>query len=498
MELKDMKNWKSAVGMLATTALLAACGGGGSSVSPGTSVDLSNARGSLVAEPLTLATLSTPTFAASVNAANTQLLTITGQPKCTISFKYFQYGTVGGANEPTMASAGIMVPSGTDPACQGPRPVLLYAHGTAVDKNLNMASPQTTEAALIAAMYAAQGYIVVAPNYAGYEASTLSYHPYLNADQQSKDMIDALTAARKSFPTIGANASSKLFVSGYSQGGHVAMATVKALQDAGVTVTASAPMSGPYNLGFFGDLVYSGQVNLGATIFSPLLTTSYQKAYGNIYSSVNDVYESTFATGIETLLPSPGATFTNLATSGKLPATFLFSGTPTAPQFAPFFGTPNLIKASFRNAVLADAQANPGNPATGTAPAAAHPLRRAAYRNSTMNFTLRSPMLLCGGAQDPTVFFAANTTPARAFFAGQGLLPPQAVLELNVDSAPTGATDPFALAKGGFALAKAAAADAAVRAGATDGGARAVTESYHGSLVPPFCNAAARGFFASF
>jgi hypothetical protein len=58
---------------------------------------------------------------------------------------------------------------------------------------------------------------------------------------------------------------------------------------------------------------------------------------------------------------------------------------------------------------------------------------------------------------------------------------------LDVDSAPTGMDDPFLLAKGGFAQAKAAAGDAA-----------AVLQAYHGTLVPPFCNAAARGYFAQF
>jgi hypothetical protein len=53
-------------------------------------------------------------------------------------------------------------------------------------------------------MFAAEGYIVVAPNYVGYDTSTLGYHPYLNADQQSKDMIDALTAARSALPTADA------------------------------------------------------------------------------------------------------------------------------------------------------------------------------------------------------------------------------------------------------------------------------------------------------
>jgi len=52
--------------------------------------------------------------------------------------------------------------------------------------------------------------------------------------------------------------------------------------------------------------------------------------------------------------------------------------------------------------------------------------------------------------------------------------------------APSGADDPFAAAKAGFAQAKAATA--------AQGGANAVVQAYHGGLVPPFCTAAARGF----
>jgi acetyl esterase/lipase len=472
-----MKQMKLIIGASLSALLLAACGGG--SVSEGSTFDLSNERGALSASPVNLATLTPAQFQA---AAPASLFQVAGTPTCSISFNYYQYGTVGGVGEKTNASGGIMVPSGSAPACQGPRPILLYAHGTTTEKNFNMASPQTAEAGLVAAMYAAQGYIVVAPNYAGYEASSLSYHPYLNADQQSKDMIDALTAARKALPGLGAQASSKLFVSGYSQGGHVAMATVRALQAAGTTVTASAPLSGPYNLLTFGDAVFAGNVNLGATIFSPLLTTSYQRSYGNIYSSVNDVYESTYANGIETLLPST-QTLTNLFATNKLPQTFLFSGTATNPQFAAFFGTPNLIKTSYRQTVLADAAANPVNPQ--------NTYRQALKTNTLLNFKPASPMLLCGGNADPTVFYAVNTSAAAAFFAGQG----STAVALDVDSAPTGATDPFAAAKVGFATAKNGTSTAA---GGGQAGALAVVQAYHGSLVPPFCNAAARGFFSQF
>lgn len=464
---------KSALAAAASAALLVACGGGGD-VSEGTAIDLSNTRGSLIAAP-TLLTALTP--AAFQQAAPASLFLVAGTPKCTVSFHYFQYGTVGGAGETTNASGGIMVPSGADPACQGPRPVLLYAHGTSLDKNKNMASPQDGEAALIAAMYAAQGYIVVAPNYAGYEASTLPYHPYLNIDQQAKDMIDGLTAARKGFAAAGANAGSKLFVSGYSQGGTVSMATQRALQLAGTPVTAGAHLSGVYALGAFGDAVYSGVVNGGATLFAPLLNTSFQRAYGNLYASPSDMYEATFATGIETLLPST-TPLNTLLTQGKLPATALFATDQAAPgTFG--FGTPNLIKTSYRNAVLADAVANPNAPQ--------HPLRVAAFRNDLLrqDWTPAQPMLLCGGNADPTVFYALNTQGAQTYFGNRGV-PPQAVAVLDVDSSPTGPSDPFAAAKVGFSQLKANTAPAEVSA------------KYHGELVPPFCNAAARGYFSQF
>ena len=53
-------------------------------------------------------------------------------------------------------------------------------------------NPSYPESLLLAALYAAQSYIVVAPNYAGFDSSTLGYYPYLNAEQSSKEMIDTL------------------------------------------------------------------------------------------------------------------------------------------------------------------------------------------------------------------------------------------------------------------------------------------------------------------
>ena len=251
-------------------------------------VSTSTARGTLVDNPpFRIASLDAAALHEQLSAsAFAPFLALTGTPACGVDFHYMHYWTVGGTGEAEKVSGALMVPTGASPQCSGPRPIVLYAHGTQVDKTVNIAdptNPNNQEGILIAAMFAAQGYIVVAPNYVGYDSSSASYHPYLNEDAQSKDMIDALTAARTALVGVMANATTdngKLFITGYSQGGYVAMATHKAMQAAHMTVTAAGTMSGPYALEAFGDFAFTGHVSLFSTLFYPMLVTSYQRAYG--------------------------------------------------------------------------------------------------------------------------------------------------------------------------------------------------------------------------
>jgi acetyl esterase/lipase len=434
-----------------------------------------------------------------------------------------------------------MVPTGAAPACSGPRPIVLYAHGTNTDKTLNLAditNTSNTEGVLIAAMFAAQGYIVVAPNYAGYDISTLGYHPFLDAEQQSGEMIDILTAARTALPKTMSAATSdngKLFVTGYSQGGHVAVATQRALQAAGATVTGAAGMSGPYALEAFGDVLIFGAVNLGSTVFSPLLGTSYQKAYGNIYSTPSDLYSATYVNGIETLLPS-ATPLNTIFSTGLLPETALFDSTtpvvtvpgnpalsaeltallmvpgspgyplpptPETPLFAAGFGSPYLINNSYRASYAIDAASNPdgavptpraGVPLAATAPA--QPLRLAFYKNDLRNgaWAPSSPTLLCGGDADPTVFFSVNTGTMAAFWSPQvqaGL-----ITVLDVNGTPGGT---FAALQTGFQVSQAAQLafyESAAGGSLSPAAAQLlIVQSYH-TAVAPFCSAAARAFFS--
>jgi hypothetical protein len=464
-------------------------------------------RGSLIEAPVRTASLTPDAIAAALTSADgaQYLLDLIAAPKCGIDVYQVRYDTVDPAGAATTASAAMMIPTGTDPTCQGPRPVVLYAHGTAAQKTLNLAdisNEDNLEGLLAATMFTTQGYVLIAPNYTGYDISALTYNPYLNADQESKDMVDALTAARGALPAPVTD-SGKLFVTGYSQGGHVAMATHKLLQETGATITASAPMSGPYAVAAFTDAVFFGEVTRTTPLFLVFTSTGYQKAYGDVYTSPTDLFEARYATGIETLLPS-AVPRTQLFAEGKLPRDQLFDSTPPDPAFAPFtpattpanlapvfaqgFGPDHLVTNAFRLSYLQDAQANPdgsfptvldnrpaANPANG--------LRRAFKRNDLRVWVPTAPVFLCGGADDPTVLFM-NTQLIQAYWSASGVTAPVTVLDLE---SPITSSDPDAARKAAFAVAK-----EAIEA---DGGDAAVVESYHSTLVPPFCLSAVKSFF---
>jgi alpha-beta hydrolase superfamily lysophospholipase len=449
-----------------------------------------------------------------------ELLTLTYTPSCSINVYQLTYETVGGAGEAATASGALMVPTGTDPSCQGPLPIVVYAHGTTPDKTFNIAALSASnddEGILLAAIFAARGYIVVAPNYAGYDTSNLSYTPYLNEDQQSKEMIDVVTAARSALPLAsapGVSDNGKLFVTGYSQGGFVAMAAQKAMQAAGMKVTAAAPMSGPYALAAFGDAIFLGEVNTSGPLNIALTAESYQHAYGNIYSAPTDLFEAQYAADITTLLPST-TPISALYAAGDLPENVVFSGTPPAPEFASStppttpaslatifamgFGTPDLVTNTYRLSYLRDVQAEPdgGFPTVTTGVPAAAPtntLRQALKSNDLRNWSPTAPVLLCAGDGDPTVFYFNTQLMADYWMANP---PAAAITVLDVDSA-VASGDPYATLKNAFAAEKVLVAADAVAGGATDGGANAVLEAYHATLVPPVCLSAVKSFFDGF
>ncbi|MEP6823672.1 MAG: lipase family protein, partial [Ramlibacter sp.] len=317
---------------VAAATLLVACGGGGGG----------GDRGGLIDTPATLTTLT----AAQIDAgtASSGLQPLSGKAKCDVRVVSLNYATVGAGGEGTNASGVMLVPAG---ACAGGSyPLVAYAKGTDVQKPRTLANPQDSETFLLAAMYAAQGYAVVATDYLGFAKSTYAYHPYLHADSEASSVIDSIRAARGAAFNQGVTLSGKVMLTGYSQGGHSSMSAHRAIErdNAGeINVVAGAHLAGPYNL--------SGSFKLpnaiaGYQFFVPYIVTSYQKVYGGIYSSVAQAFKAPYAAGIENLLPNPTLNYTTLITTGALPG-----------------GTPDEARdALFQSAYIADTQTNPNNP----------------------------------------------------------------------------------------------------------------------------------------
>ena len=166
----------------AAAALLVACGGSDDSD-----------RGALKDAPVTITTLTAAQIDAGTAAAGLQALS--GKAKCDVKVVALNYITVGAqGNEETNASGVMLVPGGA--ACAAPAALVAYAKGTDMQKPRTLANPQDNETFLLAAMYAAQGYAVVATDYLGFAKSGYAYHPYLHADSEARTVIDSVRAAR--------------------------------------------------------------------------------------------------------------------------------------------------------------------------------------------------------------------------------------------------------------------------------------------------------------
>lgn len=423
---------------------LAACGSDNDSTTtpPAKTGVASLPTGNLIKDPLTTKNLTASALTQLFNTTDPDFSKVAATPKCGVRVEYMQYDTVDVKGNKTDATGAVFIPTGTDASCSGNRPIVLNAHGTATTKAYNFAEVGNANneagpaATLLAALFAGQGYVVVSPNYAGYDKSSLAYHPYLNAQQQSHEMADALKAGREVIRRTGSATNvadnGKLFITGYSQGGYVTMATTRYLETLKEPVTAALPISGPYAMEAFGDVVFGGKVMLGATFFAPLMARNYQEQYGNIYAKPSDMFAPANADEIPSLLPSASMTDMQLISSGKLPASAMFQKAPTGnstldalspsdPAFSFGFDTTHyLVKNDYRLEYLADAQKNVDwavpylqgytnySPVPATLPE--HPLRKALKANDLRGYLPTMPVIMCGGNQDPMVFFDVNTS----------------------------------------------------------------------------------------
>ncbi|CAN5463591.1 hypothetical protein BH18ACI1_BH18ACI1_01000 [soil metagenome] len=140
------------------------------------------------------------------------------------------------------------------PKGEAPKGLVIFNHGTFADRNLSPSrftgQANTSETELATLAFASGGYAVAMPDYLGL-GDDKGFHPYPVSAVNSLSAIDLIAPARTVAARQGVALGSQLFITGYSEGGAVAMWTVRELEKKSGTeyeIAAAAPMSGSYDL----------------------------------------------------------------------------------------------------------------------------------------------------------------------------------------------------------------------------------------------------------
>lgn len=219
-----------------------------------------------------------------------QLVAQTGNPFINFGIKYYKvtYNTPDVQGNSSVASALMAIPSDTTKSY----PLASYQHGTSSSKT-DVPSNQNYEA-ILPEMIAGLGFLTITPDYLGLGDSP-GFHPYVHAATEASAGMDALRAMVDFAESEGICYQERVFLTGYSQGGHASAALHRLLdQTDEFNVVAGAHLSGPYSISgvmknlLFSDEPYGRPAYLINTLFS------YQYVYGNLYSDLSEVVKPAY------------------------------------------------------------------------------------------------------------------------------------------------------------------------------------------------------------
>jgi len=141
------------------------------------------------------------------------------------------------------------------------------------------------------------GFVTLQADYIGFGDSLDHYHPFILKKSLANATVDFIKAAKVFATNNDINLNGQLFLTGYSEGGYAALATLERIEMEGsMQVTMAAPMAGPYdvNLTAFGVL---SQPTLSVPSFMANVGYSYAIAYDEeLASVVNEPYASKLET----------------------------------------------------------------------------------------------------------------------------------------------------------------------------------------------------------
>ncbi|MFE1402853.1 alpha/beta hydrolase [Streptomyces sp. NPDC058770] len=203
------------------------------------------------------------------------------------------YRTVTPQGAPTTATGLLALPEG------GPHRLDLVSdtHGTMAHRDY---APSVGEdfGRFAPYLHASAGRAVAAPDYLGLGKGP-GRHPYMDTGSAVTASLDMLRASRTAVRSLGRSLTGDLYVSGFSQGGQVAMTLAKAL-DKGAErhfrLRALAPVSGPYDIEHAEmPALFDGRVNDISGVFYMTYFLTAQNRLHPLYEDPSEVFREPYA-----------------------------------------------------------------------------------------------------------------------------------------------------------------------------------------------------------
>jgi hypothetical protein len=159
---------------------------------------------------------------------------------------------------------------------------------------------QTTEAPAGSPIIltALAGFVTLQADYVGFGESAGHIHPYLLEDPSAKVTIDFIRAAERFARANDIPLNGQIYLTGYSEGGYVALSALKAMEADGEMVMTAAPMAGPYLLNAMAEGVLSRE-SLPIPSFMADIAYAYTHRYG---LPVTALVREPYASDLPTLL----------------------------------------------------------------------------------------------------------------------------------------------------------------------------------------------------
>ena len=179
-------------------------------------------------------------------------------------------------------------------------PILSIQHLTITEEEQIPSKNHFGQEGQVAFIAASSGFIVCVSDYLGYGESAQIFHPYLHTNSADAP-IDMIRATMTYCAQNNISLNSQIFLTGYSEGGYITMATHRAMETQFAdefTVTASVPIAGAYDVLLTAETILSKNTYQTPSLIA-FITESYRSIYGR--EELNNIFQSPYKSIITSL-----------------------------------------------------------------------------------------------------------------------------------------------------------------------------------------------------